>query len=173
MQSTPGPFRHPRNGSGYVDRRQQVLGLRCTDDVGEGAFLDGLVFGGEAFVVLALVFVPAGDLELFDVLVRDFPDAVEGPADGAGAEPGSAHTPQAAMTKPAIAGPAARDTLTETMSNRVAAAIWSRGTSSVINDCQVGEFIAIPAPAANTNASSKAGGIMSAAVRTASSTTTT
>ena len=77
------------------------------------------------------------------------------------------------MTKPAIAGPAALETLTLTMSSRVAAAISSRGTSSVISDCQVGEFMAMPAPAANTKASSSAGGIMPAAVRTASRTATT
>ena len=77
------------------------------------------------------------------------------------------------MTTPAIAGPAARETLTLTMSSRVAAASSLRGTSSVISDCQVGAFIAIPAPAANTNASRSAGGIRLRAVRTASSTATT
>ena len=47
-------------------------------------------------------------------------------------------TPQRAITKPARAGPAARATLTLTMSSRVAAASSLRGTSSVISACHVG-----------------------------------
>jgi hypothetical protein len=77
-------------------------------------------------------------------------------------------TPQAAMTNPAIAGPAARETLTLTMSSRVAAANSERGTNSVIMACQVGDSMACPAPTANVNVSSSAGGIMPKAVRTAS-----
>ena len=82
-------------------------------------------------------------------------------------------TPQVAITNPAIAGPAARDTLTLTMSSRVAAANSERGTSSVIMACQVGDSMACPAPTANVNASSSAGGIMPKAVRTASRADTT
>ena len=77
------------------------------------------------------------------------------------------------MTNPAIAGPAARDTFTLTMSSRVAAANSSRSTSSVIRDCQVGDSIASPAPTANVDASSNAGGIIPTAVSTASSADTT
>jgi hypothetical protein len=73
------------------------------------------------------------------------------------------------MTNPAIAGPAARDTLTLTMSSRVAAANSERGTNSVIMACQVGDSMACPAPTANVNVSSNVGGILPTAVRTASS----
>src|SRR4051812_20067125 len=82
-------------------------------------------------------------------------------------------TPQVAMTNPAIAGPAARDTFTLTMSSRVAAANSARGTSSVIRDCQVGDSIACPAPTANVNDNSSAGGILPTAVSTASNADTT
>ena len=51
-------------------------------------------------------------------------------------------TPQRAITTPARAGPAARATLTLTMSSRVAAASSLRGTSSVISGCQVGDSTA-------------------------------
>jgi len=67
-----------------------------------------------------------------------------------------------------IAGPAARETLTLTMSSRVAAANSERGTNSVIMACQVGDSMACPAPTANVNMSSSTGGIMPKAVRTAS-----
>jgi hypothetical protein len=67
------------------------MGLRRADDVGERSLLDCLVFGGEPFVVLALVFVPAGDVELLDEQVRVFPDAVQVPPDCSGAEPGASH----------------------------------------------------------------------------------
>jgi hypothetical protein len=53
------------------------------------------------------------------------------------------------------------------MSSRVAAASSFRGTSSVIIDCQVGDSTACPAPIANVNANSSAGGIRSTAVSTA------
>src|SRR3954454_18867558 len=68
-----------------------MMRLWRADDVGECGLLDGLVFGGESFVVLALVFVPGGDVELLDEQVRVFPDAVEVPSDGTGAEPGASH----------------------------------------------------------------------------------
>ena len=42
-----------------------MLGAWSSNDVGEGGVLDGLVLGGEASVVLALVFAPGGHLELF------------------------------------------------------------------------------------------------------------
>jgi hypothetical protein len=77
-------------------------------------------------------------------------------------------TPQLAMTNPAIAGPAARETLTLTMSSLVAAANSERGTNSVIMACQVGDSMACPAPTANVNVSSSAGGILPTAVRKAS-----
>jgi len=67
-------------------------------------------------------------------------------------------TPNAAITRPAIAGPTARATLTLTMSRRVAAAICDRGTSSVMSGCQAGSWIALPTPIANVNASSSSGG---------------
>jgi hypothetical protein len=41
------------------------LGAWSSDDVGEGGVFDSLVLGGEASVVLTLVFAPAGHLELF------------------------------------------------------------------------------------------------------------
>ena len=63
-------------------------------------------------------------------------------------------TPHAAIRAPAMAGPAARATLTLIMSSRVAAAICDRGTSSVIDGCQVGSCRARPAPTRNVNASS-------------------
>ena len=50
------------------------------DDVGEGGLLDGLVLGGEASVVLALVFLPAGDLELLDEQVAGPPRPGTGPS---------------------------------------------------------------------------------------------
>src|SRR3954469_26080668 len=93
------------------------------------------------------------------------------PATAVRANPGA--TPQVAITNPAIAGPAARDTFTLTMSSRVAAANSARGTSSVIRDCQVGDSIACPAPTANVNDNSSAGGIFPTAVSTASNADTT
>src|SRR5829696_4990817 len=68
-----------------------MMRLWRADEVGECGLLDGLVFGGESFVVLALVFVPAGDVELLDEQVRVLPDAVQIPSDGSGAEPGASH----------------------------------------------------------------------------------
>ena len=44
--------------------RQQMFGVGTPDDVGEGGLLDGLVLEREPTVVLALVLLPAGDLEL-------------------------------------------------------------------------------------------------------------
>jgi hypothetical protein len=61
-------------------RREQVLAAGSSDDVGEGRVFDGLVLGGEASVVLALVFAPGGHLELFAEEVRAFPDLVQVPA---------------------------------------------------------------------------------------------
>src|SRR6478609_3924081 len=46
--------------------RQQMFGVGTPDDVGEGGLLDGLVLEREPTVVLALVLLPAGDLELLD-----------------------------------------------------------------------------------------------------------
>ena len=71
------------------------------------------------------------------------------------------------MITPARAGPAARATLTLTMSSRVAAASSVRGTSSVINAWFVDCSTAVPAPTAKVKASSSAGGIRSRAVRVA------
>jgi hypothetical protein len=81
-------------------------------------------------------------------------------------------TPQLAITKPAMAGPAARETLTLTMSSRVAAANSERGTNSVISACQVGEVIARAMPTAKVKINSSAGGIIPSAVSTASRTAT-
>jgi len=78
-------------------------------------------------------------------------------------------TPQRVMMRPAIAGPIARDTLTLTMSSWVALEIWSRGTSSVISGCQVGNCIAMLAPMANVKPSRSAGGTRPRQVSRASS----
>src|SRR3954451_20629971 len=68
-----------------------MMRLWRADDVGERGLLDGLVFDGESFVVLALVFVPAGDVELLDEQVRVLPDPGQVPSDRPGAEPGAPH----------------------------------------------------------------------------------
>ena len=52
---------------------------RTADDVGEGRVFDGLVSGGEASVVLALVFAPGRYLQLFHEQVGAFPDPVKVP----------------------------------------------------------------------------------------------
>jgi hypothetical protein len=57
-----------------------VLGAWSSYDVGEGGVFDGLIFGGKASVALALVFPPAGHLELFKEEVWAFPDPVQVPA---------------------------------------------------------------------------------------------
>jgi hypothetical protein len=50
-----------------------VLGAWSSHDVRKGRVFDGLVLDCEAPVVLALVFAPAGHLELFQEEVRAFP----------------------------------------------------------------------------------------------------
>lgn len=42
-----------------------MLGARCSYDVGEGGVFDGLILGGEASIMLPLVFAPGGHLGLF------------------------------------------------------------------------------------------------------------
>ena len=85
-----------------------------------------------------------GRQERFPLTVRDSRTAPGQQHDGQEARRQTAvsaktgGTPQRAITTPARAGPAARATLTLTMSSRVAAANSLRGTSSVIRDCQAG-----------------------------------
>ena len=78
------------------------------------------------------------------------------------------HTSETAITTPASAGPMDRPTLIDTISNRVAAATSSRGTSSGITDCQVGCSTAPPTPRAKVKISSSAGVACPSAVSTAS-----
>src|SRR3954451_14372839 len=80
--SQPRVRRRMRRGNPGRARGEQVLGAGCSDDVGEGSVLDGLVLGGQASVVLALVLLPGRYLELFQEEVRAFPDPVQVPAGG-------------------------------------------------------------------------------------------
>jgi hypothetical protein len=57
-----------------------VLGASSSNDVGERGVFDGLVLGGEASVVLALVFAPGGHLELFQEEIWALPDSLQVPA---------------------------------------------------------------------------------------------
>ena len=69
----------------------------------------------------------------------------------------TSETPDQAMTRPARAGPAARDRLTPTISSRVAERSSDRGTSSGMTDCQVGSCTAVPAASAHVNVEQERG----------------
>ena len=57
-----------------------MAGAWCADDVREGGVFDGLIFGGEASIVLELVFPPGRNLELFGEQIGVFTDPVQLPA---------------------------------------------------------------------------------------------
>ena len=82
-------------------------------------------------------------------------------------------TPDTAITTPAIAGPTDRPALTPTISSRVAAPSWLRGTSSGITACQVGSWTAAPIPSRKVKTSIRTGVTCPVAVSTASVPATT
>ena len=73
------PLRVGGKGVARGSWREQVFGARSSHDVREGRVFDGLVLGGEASVVLALVLLPGRHLELLQEQVRVVPRPGTGP----------------------------------------------------------------------------------------------